>query len=430
MIQIIADSNSPRLTYVLDFVFNQILTTEYRMIAYDHEVIAAQPTIYYTDQPRPDKLSFRPSGILTSSNTVDKTYLDKIYQEVQSWTNHRDELHAMDVFGIIFCYLSRYEEYFDFNSDRWNRFLSGNSLFFKLISVEPVVDQLIILLKNKIEAAYPDYVFPKNNHFRLISTIDIDQAWAYQYKGWRNIFTLGKACLQLDFKRIKSWFRVLVGNEQDPFDTYTYIKTIHEEAKITPIYFILLSDKLTAIDRNHHPTSQPFQSLIKALSSEAPVGIHPSWHAHQGDQILHQEIKTLQRIIGQPITASRQHFLIMQMPQTYHKLLNVGIQDDYTMGFADSIGYRAGTGHDFYWYDLQNETTTTLRLHPFMIMDVSMKNYLKLNADQAIQKMNTYKETAQKHNSPLTILWHNSSLDEAGLWKGWKGIYERFIKEN
>ena len=315
-----------------------------------------------------------------------------------------------------------------YKSDQWHRFLSGNSRLFHLSPDEPIVEKLIDWLKARIKTHFPEYIFPDIDHYRFISTIDIDQPWAYKYKGWRILLTLGKAFSQLEFTRIYSILRVIFGIKADSFDTYQFIKDLHQEYGISPAYFMLLSERLTSIDRNHHPSSKHYRSLIQSLSEDAVMGIHPSYHSHKDENIFRQEVDMLQEITGKNITASRQHFLIMTMPDTYRRLLKAGINDDYTMGFADRTGYRAGTGHTFFWYDIAHETATHLRIHPFIAMDATMKNYQELSPEQASEKIREYIGTAKKNNSPFTILWHNSSLDEDSIWKGWKKVYENSFK--
>ncbi|NJO69236.1 MAG: hypothetical protein HC830_08110 [Bacteroidetes bacterium] len=64
------------------------------------------------------------------------------------------------------------------------------------------------------------------------------------------------------------------------------------------------------------------------------------------------------------VTKSRQHFLRLKFPGTYHRLMQEGITDDYSMGFHDKPGFRAGIAMPYPFYDLVNEKETTLTVHP------------------------------------------------------------------
>lgn len=428
MIQIISDLHTSRLNYVLDFVFNQVLKTGF-VLCHEHENLSSFPVLYYSEKNEDNRLTFIPSEIIKDSKSIHQQSMEDILQALQSWLTTEERLEKLDIFGVIFCYLSRYEEYFEYSTDQWGRFLSKHSRFHSISPDEPVVDKMISALKSIILQNFPNYLFPDISGYNIISTIDIDQAWAYQNKGWRNFLSISKTIIKGKFSETLRIINVLRGHEVDPFDTYQYISNVHKASALVPLYFILLSDELTSIDRNHQPSNLHFQKLLYNLSIKNHVGIHPSYHSQGSELILLDELNTLKSIIGQDVTASRQHFLIMKLPNTYRTLLNVGITDDYTMGFADNTGYRAGTGHPFFWYDLYNEAVTQLKIHPFQVMDATLKRYLKLNPTEASKRIDNLKVIALKHGSPFTILWHNSSLDEAGEWKGWRQVYESALKK-
>ena len=127
-----------------------------------------------------------------------------------------------------------------------------------------------------------------------------------------------------------------------------------------------------------------FQKLIQRISKEYEIGIHPSFagfvHGCHGKVIKEKE--RLEKIVEKKITKSRQHYLNLKFPKTYQNLIKAGITEDYTMGFADQIGFRAGTCTPYYFYDLENETKTDLLIVPFQVMDGTLLHYLKLSPDE------------------------------------------------
>ena len=54
------------------------------------------------------------------------------------------------------------------------------------------------------------------------------------------------------------------------------------------------------------------------------------------------------------------------MPSHYGFLNELEIPNDYSMGFPESIGFRAGTSCSFLFYDLNMEVTTPLTIHPYV----------------------------------------------------------------
>ena len=115
----------------------------------------------------------------------------------------------------------------------------------------------------------------------------------------------------------------------------------------------------------------------------------------------------------------------MSIPSTYRSLLEIGIHHDYSMGYA---GYRAGKGYAYLWYDLENEHVSELWVHPFQVMDVTLQKYMGLKTNEAMEYFKDLVKMARQYHTPLSILWHNSSLCDEGIWKGWKGVYAYFLK--
>ena len=83
----------------------------------------------------------------------------------------------------------------------------------------------------------------------------------------------------------------------------------------------------------------------------------------------------------------------------------------------------------FYWYDLQLETATSLVVHPFQIMDVTLKEYLHLTPEQAKVSISEMIKTIRSVNGTFCSLWHNSSFSNIGRWEDWKAVYEHLLEE-
>jgi hypothetical protein len=62
-----------------------------------------------------------------------------------------------------------------------------------------------------------------------------------------------------------------------------------------------------------------------------------------------------------------------------------------------------------------------------MLMDVTLKNYMGLTAEQAIEIAAEIIQQVKQVNGELISLWHNESLSDFGDWKGWRKVYEQLI---
>jgi hypothetical protein len=121
---------------------------------------------------------------------------------------------------------------------------------------------------------------------------------------------------------------------------------------------------------------------------------------------------------------SRFHYLRFSLPESYQILIEAGIKEDYSMGYVDRIGFRAGTCTPFYFYDLNNEKTSELKIIPFAYMDGVLNDKLKYSPKLAKKIINELKENVKQVNGQFNSLWHNESLSNQDRWKGWRAVFE------
>jgi hypothetical protein len=144
---------------------------------------------------------------------------------------------------------------------------------------------------------------------------------------------------------------------------------------------------------------------------------------------MEQEKKMLELVAGAEVKISRQHYIRLRVPDTYRQLQALGITEDYSMGYGGHLGFRAGTGSSFLWFDVANDAVTTLRIHPFCFMDTTAHYEHKLSAGEAFDKLKTMSTILQKTGSTLTSVFHNFSLGTSREWRGWRQAYENFLHE-
>jgi hypothetical protein len=408
-----------RLQYTVDWVFNNQLGSNIKITTDENEYLNSElPKINYSPQPMSkNEIWIKPHALLFEYKTHDFTF--------SSLSDFND-----DPLALIFFLLSRYEEYTAPPSvmDAHGRYSARVSFSKKNnILYQPIVNQQVVYLKNKIAEKFLHIIF-KKQEYQFQPTFDIDMAWRYRNKGfWRTGGGVLKDIFNLNFKNINHRQKVLRGVLQDPDDTYDIIFKMHKGVKQPPIFFWLLGD-YAKYDDNIDVKNIEFQRLIKNISEKYAVGIHPSYRSNQAVNFIKKEKARLEKMIGMSVTKSRQHFLKLRFPETYRRLLEVSISDDYSMGYADDIGFRAGTATPFPWYDIENEAITHLIIHPFQLMDVTLKDYLKLTPDQAINNIQQIKEAIKAVGGTFTTLWHNPSVSDTGDWKNWLNVYENCLE--
>lgn len=180
-------------------------------------------------------------------------------------------------------------------------------------------------------------------------------------------------------------------------------------------------------DKNISIKNSEFQDLIKRLGDYANIGIHPSFSSYLDNKRLREEIRRLSNILNREITMSRQHFLRLNMPVSYQKLIELDITDDYTMGYASLPGFRAGICDTFRFYDLEHDVPTSLNIHPFALMDGTMRDYLDLSTTESYALAVELLQAVKDVNGTFILLWHNETLSDEKRWKGWITLYRKIL---
>lgn len=421
-------TDSPRLQYTLSAAFRQILQTDYQLCFSRDEFLAFHgPKINYSENRlSATEIHIIPAGLLSQTGIIHFTPQCSIIQQRPVIFVHesKQDTFGFDLFSMIFFLLSRYEEYWPGPRDPHGRYPANQSIAFKQQFLQlPLADLWLLSLAARLEHDFPGFHLNKPT-FRYLPSFDVDQAWAYRYKS--NLLNFGgliRDGLQGDSTAVKQRKEVLAGRQEDPFFTFADIEEWHRNPKADPIFFFHLGD-YGRYDKNTPHKHPMMQTLVSRLACAHRCGIHPSWKAADNERQLLTEVQRYQLITGEAPVRSRQHFLRLEFPSTYQWLLKAGIREDYTMGYAETIGFRASTANPFYWYDLSTEQETELLVIPFALMDVTLKEYRKLSPEAALDTAADLLETTRTCGGLFCTLWHNSSLSEIGGWKPWRTMYQ------
>ncbi len=429
MLLIYTPSSSPRLRYIFDLIFRDILGIGYTL-THDVDAFAfsSEAKISYAKQPVGDELFFYATNFLFEKgvHVQDINVFD--WEGTKAfYATHPKYAFPFDPFAASFYLVSRYEEYLPFKKDHYDRFDAKESLAYnKGFLQQPIVNIWAAKIKEKLKTRYPLLKFPEQN-YQYISTIDIDNAYAYKEKGLvRTIGAFLRALMNFDVKGFVKRASVLLGLQQDPYDTYDMLSDIQRKYNLKCVYFFLLGD-YAENDKNVPISSKKLQALIKSIADYNKVGIHPSFLSNSQPETLKKEIERLNKVLKSAVTCSRQHFLKLSMPETYRRLLEYDITDDYTMGYASDVGFRASLCTPFYFYDLQHEAVTKLKLYPFAVMDATLKYYMKVEPADALSYIEPLVKQVKSVNGVFISLWHNESLSNMGPWEGWQNIYEEMV---
>ena len=384
----------------------------------------------YSEKKIESGIHFHSSGLLEQKGINELELKVGQHEELVTLFQHDHSYSALpyDPFAAAFYMLSRYEEYLPHLKDKYDRFSSSDSVAKKHDFLQTaVVDRWAMQVKEVLSKAFPNLAFPERR-FTFIPTIDIDNAYAYKYKGLIRILgSLIRSVLKFNIEELIVQFEVLAGKQKDPFDTYNYQLNMQKRYNLSPTYFFLLGD-YGLNDKNLSHENRQLQNLIKHLADYARVGIHPSFGSNGRTGQLRKEIDRLNNIVKREITCSRQHYLKMSLPETYRTLIKEDILEDYTMGYADLPGFRAGTCTPYFFYDLDEELEVKLKVYPFQVMESTFKYYLNSSIDESIEHIEKIIKEIKEVQGTFVSLWHNESLSDSFEWKGWRKVYEKMLE--
>jgi hypothetical protein len=416
---------TPRMLYVFDTLFCDMSGIRYQCTSDPEDFNSfTGPKLRYGGENRAGCPFIQPSGLLSETGIRDKNPEFSFWQKTPVLFRSTDDAGILpfDLFAASFFLLTRYEEYIPFKPDVHGRFPGVSSLMGKnqLLHI-PLVDLWLKMLKEKLEECFDSLSFPIRS-FKFIPTIDADSAWAILHKPL--LPRWGAALKELVtglWNSLAFRFRVWLRLAPDPFDTWNLIGEMHRNAS-QPLVFFLLG-KYNKYNKNSSVSSPAFRNLIRKTGEKGRACIHPSYEAAMDGKILLKEVSLLRSISDSDIFRSRQHFLRFRLPETYRNLLAAGIREDYSMGYADIPGFRAGTCKPFFWYDLDSETSTLLKLYPITVMDGTLKDYLKLSPADAMVIIRDLQQEVNRYGGTFVSVWHNESLCDSGRWAGWREVY-------
>jgi hypothetical protein len=435
MLLVYSHSITPRLNYIFRHVLTRILGIEVGFTSKVEEFIAHDGLKFsYTRQALGNELFVKNNELLFNQG------IDYLEINVVQWddvpcffqTNPGSDV-PFDIFAASFYLISRYEEYLPHVKDEHERFPASESLAYQNKFLDlPVIDIWALKFGELLRKAFPKFEKELKNEkrrFDFISTIDVDMAFKFKHKGFtRNVGGIMKDLSQFNLSELWMRFLVIFGLHKDPYDVYDKLIGMRKKYDIRTLFFFLLGEYGT-YDKNISPGNSNYRLLIKNIADYCTVGIHPSYMSMKKEQKIKKEQSLLQSIVNFPITKSRQHYLRVALPETYQHLVDLEIKQDYSMGYASQFGFRAGTCTPFYFYDLDFEIQTPLKVFPFAAMDVTLKDYLNFTPKKSYITIMQLANEVRKVRGTMITVFHNESVSGSGRWRGWSKLYESLLRE-
>jgi hypothetical protein len=317
---------------------------------------------------------------------------------------------SFDPFSAAFFLLTRYEEINGVEQDAHGRPIASLLHGARHGYLDrPVVDEWSLLLERTWREKDPALPGSQRS-YQCVHTIDLDNGFKYLGRPlWRSLGSMIRDVMRGDWSEVSRRLRVLRGADPDPFDVYSELKTRLGNGAQRVLFFVLSAPR-GKWDHAVPITHGPYAQRLRGLSRWAEVGLHPSYDSSEKAGLTSREASALEQVLGTSVRITRQHFLRMRLPETYRELEELGIEEEHSMGLHEQLGFRAGTCSPYRWYDLMEERSTTLLVHPFAVMDNTLFNKLKLEPQEAVDRTAQLIERVKAVKGTFTAIWHESFL--------------------
>lgn len=426
MLLIYSSRITHRIRYIFQLIVGQLLGVPFE-ITTDAEAFRSYegPKMSYGRAPLADELFICCSGLLFQRGIEgqDLSFID--FEDSKGFypAVNKASVVPFDLFSASFFLISRYEEYLPYKLDELDRFSALDSVSHQRgFLYKPVINYWADALGRALRMRYPGISFPAKN-YRFIPTIDIDSAWQYKEKGLlRSAGGFLRSAYHGDVREMQMRSRVMLRLERDPFDTYGEQIAILREFGIRPVYFILFGE-YGLNDKNIPVNNSPFHVLIKYIADYADIGIHASFRSSYHGSALKKEMDELSRVIHRDITRSRQHYLRLNLPFMYRNLAELNIEEDYSMGYNRQHGFRAGIAEPFYFYDLDNDMPTGIKVFPFAF---SINKFWRPDSQENLDLIGRIIGEVKKVRGTLVAAWDNEALSGYKI-AGWQDDFRQVL---
>lgn len=338
---------TPRIKYIFNFMFREILGLELEFPKNQKEFLDADaPKLCYGKNPIQNTLFFKSSGLLIDHSIKPQKIKTTSFGEYQVPFALEGSTLPFDPFAAAFYFLSRYEEYLPFDDRRGPGFRARMSLQYKLGLLQiPVIDEWAIILKNILHQHFPNLQFPRRD---------------FSFKVAYSLDEEHQPNLHPGVHRVKKAIGYMNQIVKDQFGG----KRKEEQMQ-------RIRQLIAEMQKTGHATKPEF--LMPNTQQ------HSNW----------EEILTL--------------------PKSYIKLSTKNIHRDYSMYYSDTPGFRAGTCSPFFWYDLQMEKQSQLKIFPFAVSYAGITSGKKTNKDPLLL-LNELMDHVKFVDGSFYSLWQHKAM--------------------
>jgi hypothetical protein len=184
------------------------------------------------------------------------------------------------------------------------------------------------------------------------------------------------------------------------------------------------ASRLGPFDSGYDPRHERIRDAISCLEEHGVEnGVHPGYRTFGCPQELEAELQILRSVIGKHPLGGRQHYL-RWCPETWVDWENCGLAYDSTVGYADQIGFRAGTCIPYRPWLLSLDREARLLEIPLLVMDVSLLESMQLLGDELLDVVKRIIDKCRVVGGVFTFLCHNTTLRDESFTRTYDSILD------
>lgn len=408
-VKIFSSVKTPRLAYIAELILHDILGLSWEIIT-DKRKIGKNPVINYTDGNIPGSLKISPD-ILLFEQGVRPVEIDagEFMGVPYFFKSSPDSDMPFDVFAASFYLVSRYEEYQECRTGSAGQFKASDSVAYRCGFLEiSIVEIWSKMLAKALATRFYKMTF-KPGDFRTIASFNINDP----FSGYgRNI--LGNiAELLRDIAGRKVQENSAAEDRSVTSEMMDYFTGILSKYGTDSVFFFPVGDQ-SRHERGPSWKNSDYRKVICNFHESHPAGIYSSASASVSYSSAAKETARMKKITGKDVIINRFSLSHLVMPASYRHISALGIREDYSMGYDDYPGFRAGLSRPFLFYDLYEEQITRLRIYPFQMTDHALRNSIGQDLQNAKSLIGGIVKEVRRAGGAFVSVWNDDSfIDES-----------------
>jgi len=263
-------------------------------------------------------------------------------------------------------------------------------------------------------------IFSDNKSFAVCLTHDVDRV----DKLWFH-------SLYYDLLKNKGKINLQSSKRKNPYWNFEFIMDLEKKLGVRSTFFFLNETIPLSLFRpaqwklslgRYSLREKRIQKIIRDLDSGGwEIGLHGSYNSYQDQNLLKKEKQELESVLGGKIWGIRQHYLNLDIPETWRMHWEIGLKYDSSFGFNRDIGFKDNIYRPF--KPLENK----FMVLPLALMDICLFSQSN-DYDEIWNRCLKIIDKAEEKKAVLTVLWHQRAFDKIEF-PGYILIYKKLIEE-